>query len=208
MNEDLTASYIHIREAKRLLGVSSQTLHNWERQGKIRASRLPSGTRTFHKQDVYTLAGVSEPVKAKEKICYCRVSSKKQMEDLERQKDLLQSRFPSHLLVTDVGSGINWKRKGLQTLLERSLSGELEEVVVAHPDRLCRFAFELLQFIFETCGVQLLVLDREDGKSSEQELAEDILSILHVYSCKQMGKRRYSKPKDTALPDSESEKDS
>ena len=207
-SKPIQSDYIHIREAKQLLGVSTQTLYNWDKQNKIRTSRLPSGARLYHKEDIFNIIGIPIASKQKKQIIYCRVSSKKQMDDLERQTNILQSQFPNHILVTDVGSGINWKRKGLQTILESAMSGELEEVVVAHRDRLCRFAFELLQFIFESCEVKLIVLDSEDGKSSEQELAEDILSIIHVYSCRSMGKRRYKSKENSSISECESKENS
>jgi predicted site-specific integrase-resolvase len=94
-------------------------------------------------------------------------------------------------LVTDVGSGINWKRKGLTTILDKAMHGDISEIVVAHRDRLCRFAFELLEWIFERNGVKLVVLNEEKDHSSDQELTDDILSIIHVYSCRKMEKRRY-----------------
>jgi predicted site-specific integrase-resolvase len=129
------------------------------------------------------------------------------MDDLERQKYLLQSQFPTHIMVTDIGSGINWKRKGLQTILESAMSRDIEEVVVAHRDRLCRFAFELIQFILENNGVKLIVLDTEDGKSTEQELSEDILSIVHIYSCRSMGRRRYKSKENSSVSNQESKED-
>lgn len=192
-------SYMHIREARKLLGVSTQTLHNWDKRGQIRTTRLPSGARLYHKQDVYDILGIDSTPPQKQKIIYCRVSSKKQVDDLERQTNLLREQYPDHLLVTDVGSGINWKRKGLQAILDAAMSGQLEEVVVAHRDRLCRFAFELLEFILSKAGSKLIVLDAEAGRSSEQELTDDILSIIHVYSCRSMGKRRYKSKKDTTV---------
>jgi putative resolvase len=88
------------------------------------------------------------------------------------------------MAITDIGSGINWKRKGFQKILELAMLGELEEIVVAHRDRLCRFAFELVEFIFQKNNVRLVVLDRNDYKSGEAKLADDILSIVHVYSCR------------------------
>jgi len=211
MNESPTAvtpdtnSYIHIREARKLLGVSNQTLHNWDKQGKIRTTRLPSGARLYHKQDVYHILGGNPAPPEKQKIVYCRVSSKKQEDDLGRQTDLLRKQYPNHVLVTDIGSGINWKRKGLQTILELAMSGQLEEIVVAHRDRLCRFAFELIEFILSKSGSKLVVLDTEDGKSTEQELTEDILSILHVYSCRSMGRRRYKNKKTKNISECGSE---
>ena len=147
-------------------------------------------------QDINTYLGITPSLKEKRKICYCRVSSKKQMDDLERQKDFFRREYPDHELVTDVGSGLNWKRKGLKTILEQSMLGNIERVVVAHRDRLCRFAFELIEFIFESNNVKLLVLDTEAGESGNDELTSDILSIIHVYSCRSMGKRRYTSQKN------------
>jgi predicted site-specific integrase-resolvase len=83
------------------------------------------------------------------------------MDDLERQKAFFRSKFRDHNLVADIGSGINWKRKGLKTILEQSMQGKISQIVVAHRDRLCRFAFELLESIFKINGVELLVLDEE-----------------------------------------------
>ena len=199
--------YLNTTEAKSILRVTPQTLRDWASKNKIRSTRTPSGQRLYHKQDVYDIAGIPIDTKKKKKIIYCRVSSKKQMDDFERQKDFLQSKFPSHIMVTDVGSGINWKRKGLKTLLEQSMSGDIEEIVVAHRDRLCRFAFELLDFIFSINKTRLLVLDEEHHKSTDEELAEDLLSIIHVYSCRNMGRRRYTKSKNKNLSNYSTEED-
>jgi predicted site-specific integrase-resolvase len=108
-------------------------------------------------------------------------------------------------VVEDTGSGINWKRKGLKTILGQSMSGDIEEVVVAHRDRLCRFGFELIEWILESNGVKLTVLDRENSKSPDEELTDDILSIIHVYSCRKMGQRRYKVSENKTLPECESE---
>jgi len=204
---DYKDSYMHIRDARKILGVCNQTLHNWDKKGQIRTARLPCGARLIHKQDIYDIIGVHPTPTPKQKIIYCRVSSKKQEDDLNRQTGLLRQQYPNHVLVTDIGSGINWKRKGLQTILELAMSGQLEEIVVAHRDRLCRFAFELLDFILSNAGTKLIVLDAEAGKSSEQELADDILSIIHVYSCRSMGKRRYKSKKDTPVSNEGTETD-
>ena len=122
------------------------------------------------------------------------------MDDLKRQEHFFKQHYPDHLLVTDIGSGLNWNRKGLKTLLEQSMSGNISEIVVAHRDRLCRFAFELLSFIFKQHDTQLIVLNQSENKSSTQELTDDILSIIHVYSCRAMGKRSYKNKKNQDLP--------
>lgn len=184
--------FVTTKKAKEMLQVTVKTLRSWDKEGKIRTIRTPSNMRRYNLEDIQNIIGFSHSTEEKQNICYCRVSSRKQMDDLERQKDFFRNKYPNHILVTDVGSGLNWKRKGLKTILDRAMHGDLSEIVVAHRDRLCRFAFELLEWIFIRNGVTLVVLDQEKDHSSDKELADDILSIVHVYSCRQMGKRRYT----------------
>lgn len=197
--------YVNSKEAKSLLQVSIGTLRNWDASGKIRTIRTPSGIRRYNMEDIHNILDCKKLPEEKPKVCYARVSSKKQMDDLKRQEDLFRSQFPNHQLVTDIGSGINWNRKGLHSILELAMQRKLGEVVVAHRDRLARFAFDLIKWILIKNKVNLVVLDDEDGKSTEQELAEDIISIIHVYSCKSMGKRRYKMHQNPNIPDSKEE---
>jgi predicted site-specific integrase-resolvase len=184
--------YITSQKARQILQITTKTLRIWGEEGKIRTIRTPSNIRRYSSQDIQRIINGNITPNEKQKICYARVSSRKQMDDLERQKDFFRSNFPSHELVTDIGSGINWKRKGLQTILEGAMQGHISEIVVAHRDRLCRFAFELLEWIFKQNRVTLVVLNQTEEQSSDKELTDDILSIIHVYSCRQMGKRRYT----------------
>jgi predicted site-specific integrase-resolvase len=183
--------YVTTKKAKEISQVTVKTLRLWDKEGKIRTIRTSSNIQRYNLKDIQNIISRSDPDETKEKICYCRVSSTKQMDDLDRQKDFFRNKFPTDSLVTDVGSGINWKRKGLTTILDKAMHGDISEIVVAHRDRLCRFAFELLEWIFERNGVKLVVLNEEKDHSSDQELTDDILSIIHVYSCRKMGKRKY-----------------
>jgi putative resolvase len=128
-------------------------------------------------------------------IVYARVSSPKQRADLERQRSFLLERYPDAEVVTDVGSGINWKRPGLLSVLERAHGGTIEQVVVASRDRLCRFAFELIDTFLKLCHTDLVVLDNTDH-GPEQELSDDVLSIIQVFCCRRNGKRRYTRRGD------------
>ena len=129
---------------------------------------------------------------------YTRVSSKKQLDDLSRQIKYIQERnseYSSYISISDIASGIwfiNHKRKGLQTILDSCIQGVIGEVIVAHRDRLSRFGFDLIKLIIEKAGGTITVIDDTQHKSTEQELTEDLLSIIHIYSCRQMGKRSYS----------------
>ena len=109
----------------------------------------------------------------------------------------MQNKYPEHKLVTDIGSGLNFKRKGLQTILERAFNEEIDQVVIAYKDRLSRFAFELVKWVLEKHKVELVVLNETMGSETE-ELSNDLLSIIHVFSCRINGKRRYSKKRKAA----------
>jgi predicted site-specific integrase-resolvase len=202
---DNDGKFISPKQIRQHIEVSHTTLHRWDSQGKIRSIRTPMGARRYCLEDIQDLLHRHDNPPEKKKICYCRVSSSKQMDDLERQKNYFRSIYPDHQLVTDIGSGINWKRKGLQAILEQAMSGVISEIVVAHRDRLCRFAFELLESIFSRCQVKLVVLDAQEHQSSDSDLADDILSIIHIYSCRSMGKRRYQNKKDKDLSHCSSE---
>jgi putative resolvase len=131
----------------------------------------------------------------KQKICYCRVSSIGQKNDLERQITYMQEQYPKHSIVSDIASGINFKRKGLRAILELASQGVLSEVVVAYRDRLCRFAFELIEWLLHSNGVKLVVLNESLDSSGNNELVEDLLAIVNVFNCRNNGKRKYKNPK-------------
>lgn len=197
--------YISSKTVKSMLDVSYTTLHRSAKTDKVRFIKTPFGQKRYNISDIQTILNFNSTPPQKTKICYCRVSSSKQMDDLNRQQDFFREKYPDHELVTDIGSGINWKRKGLKTIWERAMLGDISEVVVAHRDRLCRFAYELLEFIFQKHQVKLVVLDKTAQQSSNTELADDILSIITV--CTEKGKRRYRSEEDTNLSQSTPEED-
>tara|TARA_B100000029_G_scaffold457420_1_gene486108 strand:- start:317 stop:898 length:582 start_codon:yes stop_codon:yes gene_type:complete len=190
--------YINTKDACELYQVSVSTLRRWDKEGKIDTYRTPGNRRRYATKLYTDSTNCSNIINKKQKICYCRVSSSHQKNDLQRQKEYLKSKFPDYTIIQDISSGINWKRTGLKTILELAMQRKLQKVVVAHKDRLCRFAFELIQWILEKNGVELVVLDKTI-QSTEQELAQDLLSIIHVFSCRKMGSRRYKKEKNNGM---------
>jgi predicted site-specific integrase-resolvase len=102
----------------------------------------------------------------------------------------MRERFPEAEIVQDIGSALNYQRKGLKAILGRCLRGEKFQIVVAHKDRLVRFGFELIEWVVRECGCELLVLSA-DKREPERELAEDLLAIVHVFSCRLYGRRNY-----------------
>ena len=188
--------------------LSFQTIRKYGDQAKIKCYKTPSGHRRFNKQDLERLCGCTHddnqvPKIEKKNFIYTRVSSKNQLDDLSRQVAYIEQRrtpeeYASFTTLKDIASGIDFKRKGLQTILDACLQGTIGEVVIAHRDRLSRFGFELIEIIVDKAGGKITILDDEQNQSaanSEQELAEDLLSIIHIYSCRQMGTRRSYKTK-------------
>ncbi len=177
--------FIPLRKAIERLGLHGDTLRKYADDGTIRSIRTEGGKRLFE-IDEY----LRKRTGTNTTICYCRVSSPKQKDDLERQVQYMRERYPEAEIIKDIGSGINFKRKGLNTILERAMQGDKLKIVVAFKDRLARFGFELIEFIVNKNGGEILVLDRIE-LSPEQELTTDILQILHVFSCRINGMRKY-----------------
>jgi predicted site-specific integrase-resolvase len=134
-------------------------------------------------------------------ILYARVSSRSQKDDLEQQVQFLLSRYPDAEIIRDIGSGLNFRRKGLHALLDRVLDGTCKYIVVAHKDRLCRFGFDLISWLCGKFKAKILVLD-EKNLSPEQEMVEDVLAVIHVFSCRLYGLRKYKRKifEDSELP--------
>ena len=173
-----------------------QTLRTWARDGCIDYIRTEGNQRRY---DVDSYLGQSSPAQT---VCYCRVSSKKQSADLDRQVAFMRERYPDAEIVRDVRlSGLNFKRKGLLAILERLHQGDKLRVVVAYRDRLARFGTELIETLLERNGGELVVLNQRD-LSPEEELTTDLLAILTVFGARVNGLRRYHKEikEDTTLP--------
>lgn len=177
-------AYLPSWKAAERLGLHPNTLRTYADDGKIPYYRNAAGQRLY---DVEAYLRGSVPAAT---VCYCRVSSSKQRDDLQRQVDFMRERYPDAEIVTDVGGGLNFKRKGLVALLERLHGGAKLRIVVAHRDRLARFGFELIRRMAEQNGGEVVVLNNTDY-SPESELTDDILAILHTFSCRLHGLRRY-----------------
>ena len=153
-------THLPSRKAAAILGLHPNTLRSYANKGKIPHYRNAAGQRLYD-VDSY-LQGNQENNQEAETVCYCRVSSHQQKDDLQRQVQFMQERFPDANIVTDVGGGLNFQRKGLVSLLERLHRGDKLRIVVAHRDRLARFGFELIQWMAEQNGGEILVLENTD----------------------------------------------
>lgn len=196
--------YVKPGVAEKQLGVDRRTLQKWAQSGIIRSIQ-PGGAgreRLFDVSSVESgIAAAAAPVgpapaaagaaDGRTDAVYARVSTRKQLDDLATQLRELQQRHPDARAFSDVGSGLNFKRKGLQALLELAFEGRLRSVHVAHKDRLCRFAFDLLEFVLAKHGAQIVVDAHADdaAASPELELAEDALAVVTVFGARLYGKR-------------------
>jgi predicted site-specific integrase-resolvase len=187
MNE---SNYVKPKKASELLGITIPTLRRLGDKGEIPCIRTNAGRYLFNVSKFISVKN-NEPDKIGKKICYARVSGRAQKEDLQNQILLLKTRFPYHEIISDYGSGLNFKRKGLLKLLDLAYKGELQEVVVTYKDRLCRFGFELFEHIFKTQSNASILVLNQVSRTAESELSSDLLSIITVFSSRMYGLRKY-----------------
>ena len=179
--------FVKIVEATKFFGVCHRTIYRWRDTGKIGYRKKPSGHFVYEIPDTSSTPSPNTKIK----VIYVRVSSRKQADDLQRQKQFLQNQFLHHQVITDIGSGLNFKRPGFIQLLQLVIGGNVEEIVVSSKDRLCRFGFELVEWLCLQHNTKLVV-QQSDQKPSEQEFVYDVLSIIQIYTCKWNGRRRYT----------------
>ena len=192
-------AYVPLRKAVERLELHPNTLRRYADEGKIQIIKNEAGQRLYN-VEAYIARAANASL-----VCYCRVSSPKQKDDLQRQIAYMQSLYPEAEIIKDIGSGLNFKRKGLRSILDRLLRGDKLKIVVACRDRLCRFGFELIQYMVEQNGGEIVVQE-QTVHCPQTKLTTDLLSIIHVFSCRMHGLRKYSKKikedKDIPKPDS------
>ena len=186
--------YYSSKTVTQILGVTAQTLRNWDKEGKLKPSYVKSnGYRYYSEESILSYTQERKTKKNLNVIGYARVSSKKQSDDLERQvnnlKTYLDSKYTDYEIITDIGSGINYTKPGLKQLIEKINKKEVDLIVVLYKDRLLRFGFELVEYFAELNNVKIEILDKID-KNQDQELVEDLVQIITVFSCKIQGKRK------------------
>jgi putative resolvase len=192
---------ISIGETAEILGVSVKTVRRWSDSGKLRFERAPSGHRRYNLQDVKrvkpkTLADLEDRLT----INYARVSSHDQKADLHRQVKVLESfsaaRGWQFETIQDLGSGLNYKKKGLQQLLKRILKGDVGRLVLTHKDRLLRFGSELVFAMCEEFETEVVIVNKGDTEQTfEQELVTDMIELVTVMSARMYGARSHKNKK-------------
>ena len=186
--------YYSTKKVTEILGVTAQTLRNWDKEGKLKPSYVKSnGYRYYSEESILSYTQERKTKKNLNVVGYARVSSKKQSDDLERQinnlNTYISSKYDSFDIITDIGSGINYNKPGLKKLIEKINKKEVDLIIVLYKDRLLRFGFELVEYFAELNNVKIEVLDKID-KNQDEELVEDLVQIITVFSCKIQGKRK------------------
>jgi len=203
-------NFVTVGEAARITSLHPQTLRRFADEGSVRCYKTPGGVRKFDRQSLekycnpipITLTETPKRPIEQQNFIYARVSDKTQLDELSRQTEYLRKfrpEYASYISIRDVATGTNFHRKGLETILDACIQGTLGEVVITHRDRLGRFGFELLRLFLEKSGGKITVLEDEHGKSSEHELATDLLTIINIYSGRRVGKRLNQVTNDSNL---------
>ena len=190
--------YLSSKTVSKKLGVTAQTLRNWDREGKLKPSYVKSnGYRYYSLDDILSFTQERKTKKELKVIGYARVSSKKQSDELIRQVEnlnkILKEKYTDFEIISDIGSGINYTNPGLKKLIELINKKEVDLIVVLYKDRLVRFGFELIEYFAKLNNVKIEILDNNE-KPQETELVEDLVQIITVFSCRIQGtKKKHTK---------------
>ncbi len=204
-------SKLTISEAAKLKGVSVSTLRRWEAEGKLIPDRTANGHRRY---TVSQLLGVKENLSYT--VGYCRVSSHDQKKDLQRQKEVVELFCAQNgwqvEIIEDLGSGLNYNKKGLKRLIRLIVDSKVERLVLTHKDRLLRFGSELIFSLCEHFGTEIVIINRTEDSTfaiqrglggfpherlnqEEEDLAQDVLEIITVFSARLYGSRSHKNKK-------------
>lgn len=183
------------KEFAELLNVSVLTLQRWDNAGKLKAFRTPTDRRYYTYEQYKELKG--ETPSEKKIVIYTRVSTSNQKDDLKNQVEFLKQYANAKGIIIDeviedYGSGLNYNRKKWNKLIDECMISEISTIIITHKDRFIRFGFEWFERFLEKFNVKIVVVNNESLSPSE-ELVQDIISILHVFSCRIYGLRKYKK---------------
>lgn len=184
------------KEVRSILGITQQTLYNWTKEGKIKFQKISDHLNIYDDDSVYALIGNKQNKKNRKIVSYSRVSTQNQKEQLKEQTQRIYDSCISRGIkldkqIEDIKSGMSEDRPGFQELIRMIVKNEVELVVIENKDRLIRFGYSTIESIFKYFGTNILVLDDTiENKTYEQELTEDLISIIHYFAMKSYSHRR------------------
>ncbi|AGP72096.1 IS607 family transposase [Lacticaseibacillus rhamnosus] len=184
-------------EMAKRLGVTVKTLQKWDNAGKFKAHRTPTNRRYYTEDQYLDYIGQADEPKKRRQVAYARVSNIGQKDDLTNQIDFLRQYANGKgvildEVITDIGSGLNYKRKKWNALLDDVMAGNVETIYVTYKDRFVRFGYDWFERLAQKFNTQIVVLNNPD-LSPQEELTEDLISIIHVFSSRLSGLRKYKK---------------
>ncbi len=187
------------KEVLRHLHIHYQTLRNMVLRNDIQTVQL--GNKYLYNLDKYLLDNNKKPITCDQiKICYCRVSSSKQSNDLERQIKYMKNKYPTHKIISEIGSGLNYKRAGLKKIIDLAILGKISELVIAYKDRLLRFGYDIIeQIIKEYSGGKIIIINKSEEQTPTEEVVNDVISIMNIFVAKINGLRKYKIPITTDI---------
>lgn len=188
---------LKVSDAATYLGVSVSTMHRWEREGKLIPLRTKGNQRRYDTEELENFK--FDTSNEKYTVAYARVSSSDQKEDLARQVDTISrycvARGYQFKVIQDVGSGLNYNKKGLNELIALVCSKKINRIVINYKDRLLRFGYEMLEQVCRLNNVKIEIINHTEDKTYEEELVEDVLSVVTVFSARLYGSRSHKSRK-------------
>ena len=184
-----------IGKFSQLIGKSVYTLRVWEKNGKLIPSyRTKGNQRMYSEEQLHEVLQIEKP-KNRINLGYVRVSAHHQKDDLARQTELMElflaKQGSEFKIISDVGSSINYNKNGLKELLKMVSNNQVSKIFIIHKDRLIRFGFELIEEICKIHNTEIVIINSSEDKTDEQEMIEDIMNIIHVFSCRMNGRRSH-----------------
>lgn len=203
-------SFMGGKKASEYLGVHYRTLYNWDKDGRIETIRTKEGGKRLYNvkkfmenkqkinKDENNIKDNNIKLNQKMNICYCRVSSENQKDDLERQVKYMKEKYPDYLIIKDIGSGINFNRKGLTKIIDLGINNKIDKLVIAYRDRLTRFGFEMIERILTVySNCEIIIENKLTLKNKpEDEIVQDVMQILQVFNSRINGMRKYKTKKN------------
>ena len=186
------------KEVSERLNVTVWTLQQWDKAGKLKAYRNPKTNRRYYTEEqIDEFLGRKRQSSDAKTIIYCRVSNQGQKDDLVNQIDFLQTFCNANAeivdeVLSDIGSGLNYNRKNFNIILEQAMKGKIKRLYISHKDRFIRFGYEWFEALLKKNGCEVIVVNNEK-MSPQEEMIQDLISIIHVFSCRIYGLRKYKR---------------
>ena len=177
------------------IGVTAQTLRDWDKKKILIPAFISQGGHRYYDESQLNHLLQKRGVKQKINVGYVRVSAKHQEDDLKRQYQIMElflaKKSVPFRIISDIGSGINYKKTGLKKLLSLIATNQIKTLCIMHKDRLVRFGYELIDYFCQLHNVSIEIINQNENKTDEQEMIEDVMNIIHVFSCRMNEKRSH-----------------